>query len=103
MAEPDLDDVSRRLGASRAELSRILHRRGVSAAYYYQDARNGGVLVDDDEFPRSRLMRLILEKRLLPVGLGAVLIIVFALNPVLARRVLRHVPLKLVATRLLTR
>ena len=108
MADRDLDDVSRQLSASRAELQHVLGRdrhaghSGRSAAHYYEDG-GGGVLVDHEEFPRSRLMRLLLEKRMLPVGLAVLLAVAFAVNPVMARRVLRHVPLRLVATRLLTR
>jgi hypothetical protein len=83
VADEGVEYVARRMEATRSAIDALLHARD----------RLGAM---PPEFPRSRLMRSLMDTKVLTaVAVGAV--VVLALNPRLGAQVLRKVPLRQVA------
>lgn len=90
MIDDPRSEIARELDANREELRALLEGRARPAS-----------AEDADRFPRSRFMRSLMDPRVV-TGLAVLGIAAMALKPELAARVLRKVPVKLLATRLLT-
>ena len=86
------------LAASRAELRHLLGSARPAAAL---PAPEGELVTGDGAFPRSHIVRALLAMRIPPVLVVAGIVIVLA-NPALRALVLRKLPLRLIAVRLLT-